>query len=47
MNVYKIDKLLIYNGEIANIINNVLITVSEFDFENGEEYEVLLNPSLI
>ncbi len=47
MKIYAVDKLLIYNGEYANIINNVMIVKSEFDFEKGEEYDVLLNPSLI
>ena len=47
MKIYAVDKLLIYNGEYANIINNVMITDSQFDFERGEEYDVLLNPSLI
>ncbi len=45
--VYAVDKLLIYNGELKNIINNVMIAKSDFDFEKGEEYDLLLNPSLI
>ncbi len=47
MKVYAVDKLLIYNDELTNIINNVMIVISEFDFGSGEEYDVLLNPSLI
>lgn len=47
MKIYAIDKLLIYNGDYANIFNNVMITYSEFDFEKDKEYDLLLNPSLI
>jgi hypothetical protein len=47
MKIYAIDKLLIYNGDYANIFNNVMITYSEFDFERDKEYDLLLNPSLI
>ena len=47
MQIYVLDKLLIYNGEQENIINNVLIGKSEFNFESDGNYDLLLNPSII
>ncbi len=47
MEIYVLDKLLIYNGEQENIINNVLIGKSEFNFESDGNYDLLLNPSII
>ncbi len=46
MELYVIDRLLIYNGIKVNIFNNVLIGVSPFGF-NSNSYELLLHPSLV
>lgn len=46
MELFVIDKLLIYNGIKVNIFNNVLLGVSPFGF-NSNSYELLLHPSLI
>ena len=47
MQIYVLDKLLIYNGERENIINNVMIGKSEFNFESDGNYDLLLNPSIL
>ena len=46
MQVYVLDKLLIYNGVQVNVIKNVLIGKSEQNFYGGE-CDLLLHPSLI
>ncbi len=46
MELYVIDKLLIYNGIKVNIFNNVLLGVSPSGF-NSNNYQLLLHPSLI
>ncbi len=46
MQLYVIDKIMIYNGSIVNIFNNVLLGVSEFGF-SSIDYDLLLHPSLI
>lgn len=46
MQLYVIDKIMIYNGSMVNIFNNVLLGVSEFGF-SSIEYDLLLHPSLI
>ena len=45
MQLYVIDKLMIYNGVTVNIINNVLLGVSEAGFFNCD-YDLLLHPSI-
>lgn len=45
MELYVIDKLMIYNGEKVNIFNNVLLGATNFSF-NSKEFELLLHPSL-
>lgn len=47
MRVYKIDKLMIYNGELVNIFNNVLIGEGSSSFKGGNGCEVLLHPAMI
>lgn len=46
MNLYVVDKLMIYNGACVNIFNNVLLGVSQNGFYN-DNYELLLHPSLL
>ncbi len=46
MELFVIDKLLIYNGVTVNIFNNVLLGVSNFGF-NSTDYELLLHPELM
>ncbi len=46
MQLYVIDKIMIYNGSVVNIFNNVLLGVSEFGF-SSIDYDLLLHPSLI
>ncbi|MBE5743214.1 MAG: hypothetical protein E7358_00660 [Clostridiales bacterium] len=46
MQLYVIDKIMIYNGSLVNIYNNVLIGVSEFGFTNID-YDLLLHPHLL
>ena len=45
MQLYVIDKLMIYNGINVNIINNVLLGVSPTT-QNFNGYELLLHPAL-
>ncbi|MBR5439801.1 MAG: sigma-E processing peptidase SpoIIGA [Clostridia bacterium] len=45
MNVYVLDKLLIYNGVSVSTVKNVLIGKSEQNFYGGE-CDLLLHPSL-
>ena len=45
MNLYVIDKVMIYNGEKVNIFNNVLLGVSSKVY-NFTGYEILLHPAL-
>ena len=45
MELYLIDKLMIYNGLKVNIFNNVLIGVAPFGF-NSSSYDLLLHPLL-
>ena len=45
MQLYLIDKLMIYNGLNVNIFNNVLIGVTPYGF-NSASYELLLHPLL-
>ncbi len=45
MQLYLIDKLMIYNGLKVNIFNNVLIGVTPHGF-NSSSYELLLHPLL-
>lgn len=45
MELYIIDKLLIYNGISVNILNNVLLGVSKVT-QNFNGYELLLHPAL-
>lgn len=45
MQLYVIDKLVIYNLNTVNIFNNVLLGVAGFGF-NSKNYELLLHPSL-
>ena len=46
INLYLIDKLLIYNGDKVNILSSVLIGFSNVNFYGGD-YSLLLHPSLI
>lgn len=46
MQLYVIDKIMIYNGSLVNIFNNVLLGVSEFGF-NSADYDLLLHPSIL
>lgn len=45
LDLYIIDKLLIYNGDSVNIFNSVLIGFSSANFFSSD-YELLLHPSL-
>lgn len=47
MRIYKIDNLVIYNGEVENIFNNVLMGIAVDDFTADGDYELLLHPSLV
>lgn len=47
INIYKVDKLLIYNGMQVNIYNNVLIGRASDNFYDEENYDLLLNSALI
>lgn len=47
MLIFPIDYLQIYNGEQSHIIVNVMAGVSPSPFKDGENYEMLLNPSII
>ncbi|MBR1676928.1 MAG: sigma-E processing peptidase SpoIIGA [Clostridia bacterium] len=46
MKIYKLDKLLIYNGQTVNTIYNVMIGISPNAFA-GDDYDIILSPSLI
>lgn len=46
MQLYVVDKIMIYNGSIVNIFNNVLLGVSEFGFSSFD-YDLLLHPNII
>ena len=46
INIYKVDKLLIYNGMKVNIYDNVLIGRSNDNFYDDIRYDLLLNSSL-
>ena len=45
--LYKTEKLLIYSGDSPNIINNVVIGLSERDFDAANDYDLILNPILV
>ena len=47
MKIYKLDSLLIYNGERANRIYNVKMGLSSSDFHADGEYDLILSPALI
>lgn len=42
--LYKIQKFLIYNGDVPNILYNVMLGVVKGGFSSGEEYDLLLSP---
>ncbi len=44
---YEVDKLLIYNGNILNIYNNVLIARSNEEFDDDIRYDLLLSTSFL
>lgn len=44
--IYKIDGIVIYRGDMPNIINNVVMGLSDFEFDRDGEYDLLLNPVL-
>ena len=44
--VFLIEKLMVYNGATMNIYKQVLIAKSNVEFEKGGEYEMLLSPSM-
>lgn len=46
MQVYKTDKLQIYNGDKVNTIYNVMIGLSPENFSGEGEYELILSPAL-
>ncbi len=45
MQLYVIDKIMIYNGSVVNIFNNVLLGVSDFGFSSFD-YDLLLHPNI-
>ena len=40
--VYKISRIKIYNGETENIIDNVMLGMTEKDVRSGGEYDLIL-----
>lgn len=42
-----IPKLLIYNADELNIIENITLGISAQGFKNGGEYQVLLHPDIV
>ncbi len=45
--IYKIEKILIYNGSSPNILYNVMLGVIKGGFSSGEEYDLLLSPLVL
>ncbi|MBR1867202.1 MAG: sigma-E processing peptidase SpoIIGA [Clostridia bacterium] len=46
MQIYKLDKIQIYNGQSPNTIYNVMIGFSPKEFSDGGEYDLILNSSM-
>lgn len=45
--ILKLDKLVIYRGDFPNIINNVVIGLSEREFDSDGDYDLILSPILV
>ena len=46
MQIYKLEKIEIYNGQHPNTIYNVMIGFSQKDFSDDGEYDLILNSSM-
>ena len=44
--IYKLDKIVIYRGDAPNIINNVVMGLSEVGFDNDRDFDLILSPIL-
>lgn len=44
--LYKLDKIVIYRGDAPNIINNVVMGLSEVGFDGDGDFDLILSPIL-
>lgn len=45
--IYKTDGIMIYRGDKPNIINNVVMGLSSFEFDGDGDFDLILSPALV